>query len=236
MPVQAVFFDLDETLLDDTSSYNLSMTRCCEELQQGYPSFSFETLFETYRTVAQAHWLEVQADVLSGRLEGEYVRLESWRRALRACGCDNEGLAARALSSYQAHRRSSYQLFSDAANTIATLAGTTPMAIITNGSVVTQREKIDCLRLTSGFHPIVVSAEVGFAKPDPAIFLHAARVLGVNPSEVWHVGDNLVADVGGAIGAGMKAAWINRHGAALPDDGPQPHATLRSLDDVLSLL
>ncbi|HCT75879.1 MAG TPA: hypothetical protein DGT23_04670 [Micromonosporaceae bacterium] len=44
--------------------------------------------------------------------------------------------------------------------------------------------------------------------------------LGLGADEVLHVGDSLNADVRGAHAAGIRAAWVNRHGQATPQDVP----------------
>ena len=59
------------------------------------------------------------------------------------------------------------------------------------------------------FDAIVTSAEVGARKPHPEIFLETCRRLGVSPSKAVHIGDNWRADVGGALRAGLSAAWLS---------------------------
>jgi putative hydrolase of the HAD superfamily len=54
------------------------------------------------------------------------------------------------------------------------------------------------------FDATVFSDEVGYGKPDPRIFLTAAERLGLQPSNILHVGDNVENDVSGAQRAGMK--------------------------------
>jgi HAD superfamily hydrolase (TIGR01509 family) len=58
---------------------------------------------------------------------------------------------------------------------------------------------------------IVCSDELGVRKPDPAIYRSCCRLLGVEPSEAMHVGDDLVNDVQGAAAAGIttvQALWF----------------------------
>jgi HAD superfamily hydrolase (TIGR01509 family) len=55
------------------------------------------------------------------------------------------------------------------------------------------------------FGSMIFSEEIGIRKPDPRIFHLAAERLGVQPCEIVHVGDNLKADVWGAMNAGLKA-------------------------------
>ena len=58
----------------------------------------------------------------------------------------------------------------------------------------------------------VASAEIGSAKPDPAIFARGLALAGVGAAEAWHVGDSLDADVRGAQAAGLRAVLLARGG------------------------
>jgi REG-2-like HAD superfamily hydrolase len=64
------------------------------------------------------------------------------------------------------------------------------------------------LELAALFDELVISAEVGWEKPHPSIFLHAAAALGVPASDMLHVGDDPVLDVQGALAAGYADAWL----------------------------
>jgi putative hydrolase of the HAD superfamily len=57
-----------------------------------------------------------------------------------------------------------------------------------------------------------ISAEVGAAKPDPAIFERALELAGAGPAEALHVGDTAAADLAGARGAGIRALHLDRSG------------------------
>jgi putative hydrolase of the HAD superfamily len=60
----------------------------------------------------------------------------------------------------------------------------------------------------------LTSAEVGAAKPDPAIFARALEAAGgVAAADAVHVGDSLEADVAGARAAGLDAVLVARDGA-----------------------
>lgn len=69
----------------------------------------------------------------------------------------------------------------------------------------------------TGISPLVdaavSSAELGAAKPEPAIFAHALRLAGVERAEALMVGDSPDTDVGGAERAGIAAVLVDRSGA-----------------------
>lgn len=76
----------------------------------------------------------------------------------------------------------------------------------------------------------LASAEVGVAKPDPAIFAAALRIAGAAAEDTWHVGDTPAADVEGARAAGLTPVYIARDGGTL--DGVR---TVRSLRELIPL-
>jgi putative hydrolase of the HAD superfamily len=59
-------------------------------------------------------------------------------------------------------------------------------------------------RLADRFAAVVVSAELGAAKPDPAPFRTALERLGIEPERAVHVGDSDEHDRAGAEGAGLR--------------------------------
>jgi len=72
------------------------------------------------------------------------------------------------------------------------------------------RDLLRRLRLDSRFEAIVVSSEVGHAKPDRAIFDGAAVKVGLPASQILHIGDSAEMDLHGARAAGFKALQICR--------------------------
>lgn len=73
------------------------------------------------------------------------------------------------------------------------------------------RADVEAFGLGELFDVIVFSEEVGFRKPQPEIFLHALKQLGIEPENAMFVGDRLDTDVQGAAQLGMatvQALWF----------------------------
>lgn len=68
------------------------------------------------------------------------------------------------------------------------------------------------LELASKFDALIVSARVGFQKPNPGIFKAALDQMHVEPANAWHVGDSYRADVIGARRLGINGVLIDRSG------------------------
>jgi putative hydrolase of the HAD superfamily len=95
-------------------------------------------------------------------------------------------------------------------------AGGARLAVVSNWDVSLH----DVLERT-GLRPlvdaVVISAELGVAKPDPAIFRAALQRLGATADGAVHVGDSLEHDVAGARAAGLEAVLVVRNGAVAPE-------------------
>lgn len=72
---------------------------------------------------------------------------------------------------------------------------------------------LERLGLLPYFDAVLVSEELGIAKPDPEVFRHAARQLRCEPGDLVHVGDSQRHDVEGALAAGCQALLLDRTGA-----------------------
>lgn len=89
------------------------------------------------------------------------------------------------------------------------------------------------LGLEAAFDHVLASAEVGSAKPDPAIFLEACRRLDVAPHRVLHVGDEVLDDIEGGRNAGLQVVLVRREdGRPMSEDV----RTIRSLNRLPRLL
>jgi FMN phosphatase YigB (HAD superfamily) len=86
------------------------------------------------------------------------------------------------------------------------------------------------------FSEIVISEEVGLAKPDPAIFdLALARIGHPDRDRVLMIGDNLGSDILGGFDSGIDTCWYNPAGSANGLD-VAPTYEIRELREILELL
>lgn len=78
---------------------------------------------------------------------------------------------------------------------------------------------------------VVSSAELGEAKPAPAVFLHGLELVGAEPGEAIHVGDSLENDVEGARAAGIRPLLLVRGGE--PPAGVDAISSLAELPSIV---
>jgi len=97
------------------------------------------------------------------------------------------------------------------------LARKHPMAVVTNGTE-SQRDKIEAVEASRYFEAVLISGEVGIAKPDPRIFRQALSRLNAAPGRSVFVGDSMEHDIAGARNAGMMTVYIRKGKAEDTDD------------------
>jgi len=114
------------------------------------------------------------------------------------------------------------------------------LGIIAN--TITETEIPDWLeadQLTDYFDAVVLSSKVGIRKPNPEIYLEAARRIGVEPGRCVYVGDNPVRDVEGAQGAGFAMSIILIEPATLKKEPPKgnvkPDKMIQELSELLDM-
>lgn len=120
-----------------------------------------------------------------------------------------------------------WRAYPDALPTLRRLAARGVVAGVVTNWDGTARRVLETTGLRPWVGPVVVSSECGREKPDPDIFRLALEQAGAAPSEAVMVGDNGHDDVAGALAAGVRAFWLNRHlGRDLGrGDVPPPGAT-----------
>ena len=114
------------------------------------------------------------------------------------------------------------------------------LGLISN--VITSREIPDWMNadgFTPYFKSVVLSSVFGKRKPDPAIYLEAARLAGVAPEHCAYIGDNLKRDVTGArqAGFGMVVIMISPEelAEAIITDENRPDCVIHEFAELLDI-
>lgn len=143
---------------------------------------------------------------------------------------DAEPLADDLLAGYLRTFDASLSYLPGALDLLEALRGRFALGWLTNGNTTPEEAG-----LSAYFDVIVMPERQRLKKPDPAVFVEAARQAGCAVGEILHVGDSLASDVAGALAAGCRAVWYNPTGKPeIP--GIVPDVTIVHLDEVLRLL
>jgi putative hydrolase of the HAD superfamily len=112
------------------------------------------------------------------------------------------------------------------------------LGVVSNaeGTVAVQLREGEVLQVGPGIGVVVDcvidSGEVGVLKPDPRIFAIALDAMGLQPDEVWYVGDMPGIDVVGARAAGIRPLVIDPFAL----HGGHDYDTVASLREVAKLV
>ena len=123
-----------------------------------------------------------------------------------------------------------FSAYPDAAPALRALRDRGLVLVAISNWDVSLHEQLAATGLTGLLDAAVSSAEVGAAKPDPAIFAHALGRVGIPAEAALHVGDDVVADAEGARAAGLRAVLIDRVGGAVAPSGVATIASLAELE------
>lgn len=231
--IDAVLFDLDDTLHDNYGLIHRTAQRVAEELSEQC-TIDARLFADAYFASGEEYWERIR------RTGPQSVGLRQWIRThmVHAAGLDQEPeLADRATDLFDRYYKEYIRLYPEVSELLVVLRDRgMKLGLVTNGLTDTHREKIALLKLEEIFDTVLIADEVGMAKPDPRFFLLACARLGVQPDHALMVGDHWERDVQGARNAGLLALWFNPRGEVLWEKRTPSDEMLRDFNELKRLL
>jgi putative hydrolase of the HAD superfamily len=257
MPLRAVLFDLDDTVIVDEAVSREAfeaVARYARDKHGAEEARFARDAAEQARVLWAAgpcsgfcRYLGISAfECLWGRFEGdgEFADLRKWAfgfreqvfdHALRQQMIESVEGSRDLAEAFARERRLLQRLMPDALEILTRLSGRYTLGLLTNGAPDLQREKIAASGTESLFSQIVISGVYGIGKPHPEIFLHLTDRLGVSPAEAAMVGNSLERDIQGARDSGIISIWLKVPGSE--EHSPvEPNFTIGGLRELPSLL
>lgn len=229
--LSVIFFDLDETLLNTSGCRPPAVEASFRFAAQKYPELNLEAWRKASEEVkAEMHdlWLNSPSSGAELLREGSY-------RILKKLGIDDRSFAAHVSQAYYQTWVRQLRLFPEVKEVLTVLRKRFRLGVISNGPSDLQRYKLKLFDLEREFDPIVISGEIGVAKPDPAIFRYALELANVSPGEALYVGDSPIYDIAGAKRVRMQMVWVNRNGLPIENLEIKPDEVIRDLRELLTL-
>lgn len=217
-----ILFDADETLFhfDAFKGMQLMFSRKGVDFTQHD--------FEHYQKVNKPLWVDYQDGKITAH-ELKHTRFQEWAEKLETTTQELNSAFLEAMADI-------CTLLPGAKELMEALHGKAKMGIITNGFTELQAIRLERTGMTEFFDHVIISEEVGVAKPDAGIFSHALEVMG-NPckSKILMVGDNPHSDILGGINFGIETCWLNSHREEQVQ-GISPNYTVNSLHQLREIL
>jgi HAD superfamily hydrolase (TIGR01662 family) len=236
MPIQAVLFDMFDTLMlivKDHEFYDYSLRKTHSFLVENGVAVEFDVFRDAYIKARDALYLEADA-----RLEEPHFNLRI-ANALKSLGYGfgvQSEVVAGATNAFCEGFMEYVRIDDHAKSALAKLHGKYKLGIVSNFAIpecvdkLLERHGLDKL-----FDVVVVSGAVNKRKPSPEIFEKALEKLDVSAEDAVFVGDTVDADIEGAKKAGMKAIYVERRSqkevaSACPDQ------TIKGLSELVAAL
>lgn len=199
MTIKHVFFDLDHTLWDFEVNSEKAYALCFKEHNI---KVDFQEFMMLYRPINLAYWKMYREEKVTKK-ELKYGRLKDSFEAMNYSLSDE--LLCQIAEDYLQNLPKFNQLFDGAFELLDYLVEKYTLHIITNGFQEIQSHKMKQSGLEKYFDQFITSESVGVNKPNPRVFHYALKMANAAPHESIMIGDNLEADVQGAIDVGINA-------------------------------
>ncbi len=199
-----LLIDNDNTLMDFGAAERKALADALENA--GIPADAKNC--ETYHRINDGLWKALER----GETTQPQLKVERFRQLLAYLGRSDaapETLAA----SYAEKLGQHADLLPGAEDFIRNIHGKMKIALVSNGVSSIQRSRLKKCPLTALLDEIVISEEVGAAKPDPKLLHAALERLGCeDKSLAVMMGDSATADIPAATNAGIDSIFFSPQG------------------------
>jgi len=221
-----LWFDADGTLFDYESAEGSALKNTF-----GLLRLSFEDDYlDIYQRINQGLWRALEKQEISS----VDLRLRRFELLLEAVQLT--GSADQLSTTYIEQLALRADLMDGAYEVLQSLHGKCKFAIVTNGLQAVQRSRLEHSTIKHFISELIISEEVGAAKPQTAFFDEAfARTGHPDKSDVLIIGDSLTSDIRGGVDYGIDTCWYNPKAEARPANLPITYE-IRHLHELLELL
>lgn len=206
-----VFFDLDHTLWDFDKNSALTFQKIFATHKLSVP---FDDFIKIYQSVNLNYWKLYREE----RIDKPSLRYGRLKDSFEMLNFKIDDELIHLLSEdYITYLTTFNHLFDGALEILNYLNVNYKLHIITNGFEEVQYRKIKNSNIEHFFKTITNSEMVGVKKPNPLIFNHALSLAQTSPEQSVMIGDNLEADILGALNVGFDVILFNNHTVAVDD-------------------
>lgn len=198
-----LLFDADGTLFDYDEAEIHALEASFQQI-----AIPFEQRYlQEYRKINDQIWRDFE----QGEISQERLKTERFERLFKTLHIQAD--AIRFSEIYLENLSKSTYLMTGAEDLLESLRGKFRIAIITNGLTKVQKPRFKASSISHYFEEIIISEEVGAAKPSPEIFdIAFARMHYPGKDNVLIIGDSLTSDIQGGNDYGIDTCWFNPTG------------------------
>ena len=223
---QWLIFDADGTLFD----FRLGERTALQWTTRKYGIEYSTRLHDIYSAISSDLWGRFER----GETTLKHLRVERFDRLFSELGIGTDAEAFNV--DFMNDLGQQTQLLPGAGDVVSDLASRFRLLLATNGIAVVQRSRFSRSSIREFFEDVVISDEIGVAKPQTAYMDVAFSKMGEPPkSEVLMIGDSLSSDIAGGANYGIDTCWYNPRGLPL-DGSPKPTYEIFDLTEIESIV
>lgn len=225
-----ILFDLDHTLWDFDKNSRETLVELFHTFElASLGSFNCNDFCDTFCTVNQQLW----ALYNRGAYDQQRLRTERFKLILAELGVAEELVPSALADEYLKLCPTKPHVFPYTAEVLQYLQQRYALHILTNGFSDVQAVKLRSAGLTNFFIEVVSADTIGYQKPSREIFDYVIDKIGASCDECIMIGDNLEADVKGALNAGIDCVFFNPSGTRHQTKTTYEISCLSKLKDIL---
>ena len=203
--ISHVFFDLDHTLWDFDKNSGLTFQKIFD---LNDIEINVQEFLEVYEPINLNYWKLYRED----KIDKESLRYKRLSDTFNILDIEVKSRIINKLSvDYIDYLCTFNNLFDGTIEILDYLKPKYELHIITNGFKEAQQGKLNNANINHYFNTVTNSEMVGVKKPNPKIFNHALFLANADIKQSIMIGDNLEADVLGALDMGLDAICYNYH-------------------------
>lgn len=228
---QHIFFDLDHTLWDFETNAHEALTDVFNEMDlHSTINASFDDFYEKYLFHNKTLWDRYQ----KGFISSDELKWKRMWRSLLDFKIGDEELSKKMSHQFLEILPTKKSVFPYTIEILQYLKEKSyTLHLITNGFENTQRSKLQHSNMDHFFTQMITSERSNSMKPEKEIFEYALSITGASLNESIMIGDNLDADIAGAINVGMDAVFVNHINATSHLTATYTITHLKELENIL---
>ncbi|MCQ2975872.1 MAG: YjjG family noncanonical pyrimidine nucleotidase [Bacteroidales bacterium] len=228
--IRNLFFDWDNTIWDFSANSKLSLIECYEKFNLNQYFGAIENFLPIYYEVNDGLWAQYRQNIITK----DYLIKTRFNETFKRFGLDNYELSMQVNDAYLDFTTYKKELVEGAEQTLKTLKDLGyKLYVITNGFLEVQKRKMRNSGIEHLFEASIISDEAGALKPSKQFFDYAFKTTGVSPNETLVIGDDIEADIAGAIEYGLKCVFFNRKGV---DCKYKVDAEIKRLEELINII
>ena len=223
-----LLWDIDGTILNFEKAEKRAIRTLFEKFNLGECT---DEMLSHYIEINKKYWKLLEC----GKMEKERILVERFVEFFEKEGIRTD-VASEFNKAYQLALGDTIVFNDDALEIIKAQKKNYQIIIVTNGTAIAQKKKLERSGLDKIADNIFISEEVGYEKPSIHFFERVIAKAGIDDiSQAVIIGDSLTSDIQGGVNAGIDTCWYNPK-EEINDTNLKPTYIIKNLHELCEIV